>query len=71
MATIRIKETFKVGGVLTDATTALLSDPDGTYGIKRNDTGEVVVADATALTKTATGTYEYTLMGESEVSYSA
>ena len=71
MATIRIKETFKVGGVLTDATTALLSDPDGTYGIKRNDTGEVVVADATALTKTATGTYEYTLIGEADVSDSA
>ena len=58
MATRIIKKTWKVGGVLTDVTTAKLSDPTGAYGVKRNDTGAVVVADGTAMTRTALGTYE-------------
>jgi len=49
-----------VGDVLTDVTTAKLSDPTGVYGVKRDDTDAVVVADGTAMTRTATGKYEYT-----------
>lgn len=64
-----IHQTFKVADVLTDVTTAKLSDPTGTYGIKRNDTGATVVADGTDMTNTATGTYEYTLSAVANVSY--
>lgn len=58
MSTIRA--TFTVGGVATDVTTAKLSSQDATYGVKRKDTGAVIVADGTAMTKVATGVYEYT-----------
>lgn len=40
-------------------TTAKLSDPTGTYGVKRDDNDAVVVADGTAMTKVSTGLYEY------------
>jgi len=66
-----IHQTFKIGDTLTNVTTAKLSDPTGTYGIKRNDTGATVVADGTAMTNTATGTYEYTLSAIVNVSYTA
>jgi len=66
-----ISQTFKVGGTLTSATTAKLSDPTGTYGIKRNDTDAVVVADGTALTESSTGVYEYTLSALVNVAYTA
>lgn len=52
--------TIRIGGVLTNVASAVLSDPTGTYGIKRNDTGAVVVADGTALTNTAVGVYQHT-----------
>lgn len=48
-----------VDGSLTDATTVLLSDPGGTYGIRRMDDYTASVADGTAFTKEATGHYEY------------
>jgi hypothetical protein len=51
---------FKVDDVATDVTSVVLSDPAGAYGVKRNDTNAVVVADATALTKQSTGVYSYT-----------
>lgn len=57
MATLKFET--KIEGVLADVTSVVLSDPTGTYGIKRNDTGATVVAAGTAFTKTATGTYEY------------
>ena len=66
-----ISQTFKVAGVLTDVTSAKLSDPTGTFGIKRNDTDEVVVADGTDMTRVSTGTYEYVLDAELNVSYTA
>jgi len=56
---ITISRTFSIGGVLTDMTSVKLSDPDATFGVKRNDTGEIVVTDNTAMTRTAAGTYEY------------
>jgi hypothetical protein len=48
-----------------------LSDPTGTFGIKRNDTSAVIVADGTNLTHSATGTYEYTFSAEANVAYTA
>src|SRR5688572_29648990 len=66
-----ITQQFKVGGVLTDVTTAKLSDPTGTFGIKRNDTDATVVADATNMVHVSTGIYEYTLDAELSVAYTA
>lgn len=64
MATKVIRCTFSVGPagaeVLTDATTAKLSDPAGAYGVRRVG-GAVLVADATDLTRLGVGTYEYTV----------
>jgi len=59
MGTNTVNFTWKVGGVLTDPTSVVLADPTAAYGVKRNDTGGVVVAAGTALTKVATGTYTY------------
>lgn len=59
MGTRTIRRTWVVDDVLTDVTTAKLSDPTGTYGVKRNDTDAVVVADGVSMTKIATGSYEY------------
>ena len=50
---------FYVNGALTDVTSAVLSDATGAYGIKRDDTDAVVVADGTAMTHVTTGQYEY------------
>lgn len=66
-----IHQTFKIGNTLTDVTTAKLSDPTGAYGVKRNDTGVTVVADGTDMTRTTTGTYEYTLSATVNVAYTA
>lgn len=71
MATRLISKTWKVEGVLTDVTSAKLSDPTGTYGVKRNDTDAVVVADDTSMTKASTGTYEYSFTDVQDVSYTA
>lgn len=42
-----ITQTFKVDNVLTDVTTAKLSEPDGTYGIKRDDLSTSSITAAT------------------------
>lgn len=60
MSTTTIHWTLRVGAVLTDATSAVLSDPTGAFGVRRLDTGAVVVADATPLVHLGVGTYEYT-----------
>jgi hypothetical protein len=54
-----ISKTFRVGGVLTDMTSVKLSDVTAAFGVKRNDTDAVVVADNTALTHVSTGVYSY------------
>ena len=66
-----ISQTFKVGGVLTNVTSAKLSDPTGTFGVKRNDTDAVVVADNTAMENPSTGVYQYTFTALSGVAYTA
>lgn len=58
---ITFRRTWYVDGVATAVTSALLSDATGAYGIKRNDTDKVVVADATAMDNPSTGVYEYEL----------
>lgn len=60
MAQITIEEKFNINGVLTDVTSAILKDPTNTFGVKRNDTGAIVVATGTPLVKVATGIYRYT-----------
>ena len=59
MSTATITETFKIGGQAVDLDSVDLSDPTGTYGVRRNDTGEAVVAAGAAMTKIDTGTYQY------------
>jgi len=59
-----ITKKFSVDNVLTNPTTIKLSDPDGNYGVKRDDTGAVVVADGTSMSKISTGQYSYTLTDE-------
>ncbi len=71
MGTRFISQEWKVEGVLTDVTTAKLSDPTGTFGVKRNDTSEVIVADGTDMTRVATGTYEYSFTDVVGVAYTA
>lgn len=66
-----ISQTFKVGGVLTNATSAKLSDPTATFGVRRNDTLAVVVADNTSMTHTGTGLYEYTFTALDGIAYTA
>lgn len=51
---------FKLSGVLTDADSVVLQDPDNAYGVKRTDTDEVVVAAGTEMTRDSLGTYSYT-----------
>jgi len=59
MSTTRITKKWYVDDVLTEPTSIVLSDPTGAYGVKRNDTGAVVVADGTAMEKLDTGYYTY------------
>lgn len=59
MGTRTIRRTWKVNGVYTDPTSVKLSDPTGAYGVKRDDTNAVVVADGTSMTKVSTGIYSY------------
>src|SRR4030042_910914 len=58
MSTIRSR--FIIDSVLTDVTSIYLSDPTGTFGVKRNDTDAVIVLDSTAMDKVSNGIYEYT-----------
>lgn len=66
-----VRKTFKVDGVPTSVTSARLSDPTGTFGVKRNDTDAVVVADGTVMTLVSTGTYQYEFSDSPGVAYTA
>lgn len=55
-----IRRRFKIDGILVDADAATLSDPTATYGVRRRDTGAVVVAAGTAMTRVSLGNYAYT-----------
>lgn len=60
MSTRTVRINFRYNGTLTNATSAVLSDADSTYGVKRNDNDDLVVNPNTPMTKVATGQYEYT-----------
>ena len=71
MSTRTINTSFEVGGVPTSPTSAKLSDATGTYGVKRNDTDAVVVANGTDLTETSTGVFSYSFTAIDGVAYTA
>lgn len=66
-----IRKTFRVDGVATNVSSARLSDPTGTYGVKRNDTNAVIVADGTVMQQVSTGTYQYEFTDLPSVAYTA
>lgn len=66
-----VRQVFSVNGVPTDVDSAVLSDPTGVFGVKRNDTSAVVVADGTAMVRVAVGTYEYEFSDVPGVAYTA
>lgn len=60
MSITGIRKEFRNGsGLLVDPFSVALSSPDGTYGVRRADTGAVVVSDGTAMVRQGTGEYEY------------
>lgn len=59
-----------IDGIPTPADSALLSNPLGTFGVRRVDTSEVIVADGTALVVNGTD-YEYTIANLDGVTYEA
>jgi len=59
MSTTTIQFNFAVGAIPTNCTSVVLSDPTGTFGVRRTDTLAVVVADGTAMTNAAVGEYTY------------
>jgi hypothetical protein len=61
LADLVITFRVKVGGVLTNATSVLLSNAAGTAGVTRDDSGDTVVADGEPMINTATGVYQYTI----------
>lgn len=66
-----LEKTWLVEGVLTNVTSAKLSDPTGTFGVKRNDTNSVVVADGTDMLNGSTGVYEYSFEDVQDIAYTA
>ena len=61
MSNVTFRIDFEIDGVASDPTSIVLSDPTGAYGVKDDSDDSVVVADGTAVTKSATGSYYYTL----------
>lgn len=62
MSTLILPLTVKVAGVLKDADELpVLSDSAGAFGVKRHDTGEVIIAAGTPMTRASTGQYSYSL----------
>jgi hypothetical protein len=69
MTTLRM--TTKAAGVLANVTSVTLSDQPiaPIYGVRRTDTGAVVVAAGTAVPNVSPGVYEYTFTDVSGVPY--
>lgn len=58
--TTYINLTVSVDGLVTDlATTPTLNNSGGTFGVRRLDTGAVVVSAGTSLTRISEGTYQH------------
>lgn len=61
MSQVTITETFAdADGNPIDPISVVLCDPTTTYGLKRSDTDEIIVAANTPMVKEAVGTYTYT-----------
>ena len=61
MSQVTITETFKdADGNPINPTSVVLSDPAGTYGLKRNDTDVVIVVNDTPMVSEVVGEYKYT-----------
>lgn len=58
----KITFTHRSSGVLTDVNTIKLSDPTGLYGVKRVDTGAIVVPDGKDILRESLGVYSFTLL---------
>lgn len=54
-ATLRFR--FWDASQLTDAESVVLSDPDGTYGLRREDTGQVIIPAGTPMQRGGAGVY--------------
>ena len=63
MATIIIRKTWTLDGAPANPDSIVLSDPTGAYGIRRDDTGVVIVAAGTPMSQIATGVFEYIIDG--------
>ena len=64
MSTLQLNVTLRVAGALVDADAPpTLAAKDGTYGVKRADTGAVVVAAGAAMARLSLGQYTYELTG--------
>lgn len=57
----QIKWRFRLDGAPLDPDQVVLADPSETYGLRRDDTGEVLIAPGTALTRDAAGEYSIDL----------
>jgi len=72
MAEITLNETFKINGIAIDVSSVVLRDPSGLFGVKRDDTDEVIVPAGTAMIKVDIGSYTYTFdepAGEDGLTY--
>lgn len=72
MAELNLRETFKKSGVYIDVTSAILRDPNNVFGVKRDDTDEVIIASGTPMVKVSTGIYTYSFdepIGETGLTY--
>ena len=59
-------------GILVDATTVVLADPTGTYGIKKNSDDTIIVEANTVTTAEATGLYTYDIDSlDTDLAYTA
>lgn len=52
--------TFKINGALVDATSVTLNDAASSYGVRRVDNLDIVVAAGTVVPRTSLGKYAYT-----------
>ena len=55
----KITYVHDVGGIPTDAISVVFGDPTNTYGVKRQDNGDVVISDGYPLDHIGDGQYEY------------
>ena len=70
-SSITIERNWYLNGALTNVTTAKLSDPTGSFGIRRSDTQAVAVVDGTDMTNPSTGLYRYEFTPIPDVPYEA